>query len=695
MRSFGPLCLASLLTWNAPAHAQTAGPDEVQAPAESSSVNATAPRRGSDRGRWAVSPTGGTGLIRTGAANSVDPGLIRLSLGVDFFSSSGFLRESDEVTRFGGILSLSGSPIDYLELWLNVRLASVDSTITEPNLLQTQGDLGFGLKGFYPVAGIFSVGADFQLDVLSSVGGSGFGAIRFQPRLLTTFDLQKLSKPVPLRFHFNAGYILDNSNELQPEGTSLTLAEQFALGIGEFDRVSSNVAVEVPLRWISPYLEYSIEIPLAYPTTFASTVVIEPSGLAPKQVELASEPERPPFARMMPQRITPGVRVTALRDFTFDAAVEIGLTPETTLGVPPVAPYTVIFLASYALDPFRTREAAGASGPPVSVPVIMAGGSGENGGRLAGTVKDEESGAPIEGAIVRFDRSTPVATDAEGRFVSAGMEPGPLTVVVSRAGYEDGTAELDLPEDRVDVEVALAPSTLAGVITGQVRGPSGPVSGALVTAEGPESAEVTTGEDGRFEIPLPQGEYRVVARSGGLLASGAVVTVARGERPTVALRVQPAAETAQIEDGRLRLGAPILFPEASSSLTEASKNLLARATDYLLRNPSSRIRIEGHAADVGEIGALSRLSQDRAESVRDFLVAQGVSSDRLDLAAFGAQKPVAPNATLRGRAQNDRVELIVIGGGEDSAEEAEEFEEFEDGDDEDEADDEDFETGGE
>lgn len=647
-------------------------PDPASAPATPSvaeagpaapSVQSVAPKaprrraRDDKPDRWAVSPSGSTGLIRSSAADSVMPGLLRLSLGLDFFSASGVIRNEDDASRIAGVLAVSGAPIDYLELWLNVRVSSAESSLNQPELLQTVGDLGFGVKGFYPVADIFSLGAEIQLDVLTDVGGSGYGGVRVQPRFLSTLDLQKLPQPLPLRAHLNAGYLYDGSEDLSD--VPLTLAEQFALGVSTFDRVVAALAIEAPLRYVSPYLEYSIEVPLAYRAT--PGVILEPSGLQPKQA-VTPDPARPATVRVMPQRLTPGIRVTALRDFTFDVAVEIGLTPDETLGVPVVAPYNVILLASYALDAFGIRKNEGASGPPVSVPVLLPAGPGEGGANLSGTVTDQASGAPLADAIVRFDRGTPVATDAEGRFRSPGLEPGSLAVTVSRSGYEDGSAELELPAEGLDVNVQLSPAAFAGTVSGEVRGPDGPVAEVEVLLEGDERVQVQTDAEGRFEAPLPEGRYRVLVRAPGRLAAGATIQLERGQDPFVALRLREGTP-AQIVEDRLITDGPLLFTEGSAEVDEATAKRLAGAIDFLLRNPGRRVRIEGHADGGGDDAQLQSLSRERSEAVAAFLQRNGVSPEQLDSAAFGDQRPVAPSETTRGRAQNNRVELVLIGDG--------------------------------
>jgi len=620
--------------------------------AQSRAAPSSTPRASSSV--WAVSPRGSTGLLRTSAARSVEPKTLRLGLGVDFFSADGTVRDGDGASRVRGQLSVSGSPFEYLELWLNVGFASTNSNLTDPGLLQSVGDLGFGAKGYYTVADVFSFGAEVDLELLTDVGSSGIGAVRVRPRALFTGDFTQLPSPLPLRAHLNVGYQYDGSSDL---GSDLTTAEQFALGVADFDRFVANVGVEVPVRFITPYLEYGLEAPIDYLAT--PGVVVEASNLSPKQATTTDTAARPATVRVIPQRLTPGVRVTALRNFAFDAAVEIGLTPDVARGVPVVPPYNVVFLASYRFDPFGFGSGADA-GPPVTVPVLIPSGPETGSARLVGTVVDRDSGAPIPGAIVRFDRSTPVASADDGRFSSQYLEGGPIRVTVSADGYEPGTAELELPPDDVaEVQVALAPS--GAMLRGTVEGPSGPVADAAVQVYGVTEQTLRTEADGSFSLELPVGEVRLVVRPEEALATGARVEAQAGQTTVVALRLRPRPETpVEPIDGRIPLDEPIQFESGTASVPRDADAILAPVVDLLLRRPDLRLQVAGHTDNRGEPGELQALSTQRADAVIDLLRRKGVPEAQLEAQGYGGDRPLAPNLTRRGRAQNNRVELEVL-----------------------------------
>jgi len=74
-----------------------------------------------------------------------------------------------------------------------------------------------------------------------------------------------------------------------------------------------------------------------------------------------------------------------------------------------------------------------------------------------------------------------------------------------------------------------------------------------------------------------------------------------------------------------------------------------------------KLRVEGHTDNTGDAKKNMVLSQKRAESVREYLINQGVVADRLVAEGFGQTKPIADNKTTEGKAKNRRVEFTITG----------------------------------
>ena len=101
----------------------------------------------------------------------------------------------------------------------------------------------------------------------------------------------------------------------------------------------------------------------------------------------------------------------------------------------------------------------------------------------------------------------------------------------------------------------------------------------------------------------------------------------------------------------------VTFRTGSAQLTTKAQTTLDLLANELLRNPDRRIEVAGHASATGNPERNMVLSQRRAESVRNYLVAKGVSSDRITPKGYGDTTPVASNETVEGRRANQRIEI--------------------------------------
>lgn len=105
----------------------------------------------------------------------------------------------------------------------------------------------------------------------------------------------------------------------------------------------------------------------------------------------------------------------------------------------------------------------------------------------------------------------------------------------------------------------------------------------------------------------------------------------------------------------------VLFDTAKYTLKPGAREKLAKVSGIILGHPGLKIAVEGHTDSVGGDEYNMRLSENRAFTVRDFLVSQGVPAPNVTAQGFGKTMPVADNATAAGRQQNRRVELVVSG----------------------------------
>ena len=99
------------------------------------------------------------------------------------------------------------------------------------------------------------------------------------------------------------------------------------------------------------------------------------------------------------------------------------------------------------------------------------------------------------------------------------------------------------------------------------------------------------------------------------------------------------------------------FQTGSAEITSESFSVLDKVFDQLEAFPAAEFEITGHTDNRGKAKINLKLSQDRAESVRKYLVNRGVAASRLTAKGYGDTRPLASNETAEGRAQNRRIEF--------------------------------------
>jgi outer membrane protein OmpA-like peptidoglycan-associated protein len=169
-------------------------------------------------------------------------------------------------------------------------------------------------------------------------------------------------------------------------------------------------------------------------------------------------------------------------------------------------------------------------------------------------------------------------------------------------------------------------------------------------------------------------------------ASVAAVTAARADADQSRLAAQQAQQNAQQADNdkaamRTRLSeqlnsilqtrdsarglivsmSDVLFDTGKYSLKPGAREKLAKVAGILLAYPGLSIEVGGYTDNIGGDEMNQKLSENRAGSVRDYLVQQGVTTDSVSAKGFGNTLPVASNDNSAGRQQNRRVELLVSG----------------------------------
>lgn len=125
----------------------------------------------------------------------------------------------------------------------------------------------------------------------------------------------------------------------------------------------------------------------------------------------------------------------------------------------------------------------------------------------------------------------------------------------------------------------------------------------------------------------------------------------------------PGAEVTRVGEGinvTFNEDAGVYFDTNKSDVKGTSAATLDRLVGVLKEYPDSNILVEGHTDSAGAADYNMNLSRQRAQSVTNYLVSNGISSDRLTTKWYGLTQPKADNSTAAGRAKNRRVELVIV-----------------------------------
>jgi outer membrane protein OmpA-like peptidoglycan-associated protein len=105
----------------------------------------------------------------------------------------------------------------------------------------------------------------------------------------------------------------------------------------------------------------------------------------------------------------------------------------------------------------------------------------------------------------------------------------------------------------------------------------------------------------------------------------------------------------------------VLFKTGSFELLSGARERLAKVSGIVIAHPGLHLEVEGHTDAVGGDDYNQKLSENRAQAVRDYLIQQGIPDNAIVSRGLGKTQPVATNDTAEGRQQNRRVELVLSG----------------------------------
>jgi len=566
--------------------------------------------------------------------------------------------------------------------------------------------LAVGVQGY----GRFFSGTQARRNKSGFSRGTSGPAAQAELQINMTMDFREMLQVAPLRTHFNLGYRTPNSN-LKPASTANRedQIEMFNLDAYKYQAITGGFAVEMPFRWVNPYLEFSGEFALF------------PGG---------NDGTKFKHNR---QKVGTGVKVTPHESVAFLIGGEFGLlgdTASTTVPIPQNTPWEAFIGLQFSAntkDLFKTigklrgqvtDAETGLPLPDVEVTLVgevnlprvsdlsgtyemqnlevkdyqikfskegylaqtqsakITGGNttqldvglrrpGPKLGNIQSSIVDGTTGGFIPKAFARISGTEkPLAADENGLLKVEGVPVGAKVIRVEAPGYLPQEFPIEIFENETvkqNFTLQKEPSKV-GTFSGRVTNEEGTGLTAVITGTDERVSPFGTNPvNGNFTQSLPAGEYEVKVVAENYLPETAKVTIVAGEEAKLDVKLKK-PEVAVVVDDRIILPDAIFFDFNSEKVQKRSFGVLDQVVKILKDNDAKYkiLRVEGHTDDVGADAYNEKLSKRRSGSVRAYIVSKGIPADRVEAVGFGETKPIATNLTDDGRGENRRVEFHLV-----------------------------------
>ncbi|MCR4663503.1 MAG: OmpA family protein [Endomicrobiaceae bacterium] len=168
------------------------------------------------------------------------------------------------------------------------------------------------------------------------------------------------------------------------------------------------------------------------------------------------------------------------------------------------------------------------------------------------------------------------------------------------------------------------------------------------------------GRDDVYNLVIPAGEYRAVLTATDEFGNRASMSLSFTAIEQVSGKLSEIVVKEEPRGLVVNLSSNILFETGKSSLKKEATASLDETISLLNAYPANKVLIEGYTDSTGSKKANLQLSYDRAQEVYIYFVKHGIPAERLNVVGYGQENPVASNKTAQGRAQNRRVNVIIL-----------------------------------
>jgi outer membrane protein OmpA-like peptidoglycan-associated protein len=278
-------------------------------------------------------------------------------------------------------------------------------------------------------------------------------------------------------------------------------------------------------------------------------------------------------------------------------------------------------------------------------------------GSIYGFVTNEAL-EPISSAQVMIagDNESITFTNTAGYFILEDLIPGTYNIVVTKGDYEGKNFSADAGAGKsnefnlVMKQMEMGKGKISGMVVDYIS------SEPLVVDVSITDLMLTAASDasGHFTFKdLEPKTYLMKFQALHYVTSHTDVMVLPDETVDIMMRMLKAGTVITLEGIEFEFGKAIIKPESSPVLDEAAA--------ILTNHPEIEVEIQGHTDSIGTDQANLKLSQKRAEAVREYLIdVHMIEPVRMIPIGYGETKPIADNGTDQGRAKNRRVDFLIL-----------------------------------
>jgi outer membrane protein OmpA-like peptidoglycan-associated protein len=595
-------------------------------------------------------PTGAVGLFHTFSA-------LKQPYGSDSFAISllgnYYLRKTFPINpyiteRFYGNVAFSYTPSPLFEVFLNMGFLTTNNEPPQSPLIKQNLNFDGGVKFARAISPKLTAGAVYVLEKRSPVSVIAASQMALNHNLLgvMTYNAD------PIRFHTNLGYRIDNNKRVTAAGTNPR--ENQILKAIDNNAILFALSGEYLMNWLALSLEYSLDY------VSATTV--------------------PGFADQL-QRVTFGTRIFPTRDqaLVFQAGIDYGLFSKDSSTAPiKEPPFGFWFGLSYLFgmknanqvaEPARQEVDFPKEEPVIEKKTVEVAETTRGEAKISGFITNIETGDPIENVKIYLCSPdvAPIVTDRAGEYKSFPLPFGSCEIRLEHPEYKTvkETVQISANGDQTFDFGLMEEAREKSSLLIRVKDKDGnPTEATVSLVDHDEFAPVDTNEFGQAKIPLKTGNYSVIAKAPKFKPQTRKVIL--GTKDTfVDFALEPEAEKPPVvkiskDNKTIEISDKIQFEVNKSLLTYNSTKILDVVVTLLKKHPEiKKLAIGGHTDATGDADKNMKLSQERADAVKAYLVKKGIAATRLESKGYGQTKLLSDEETQEAHYLNRRVEFKI------------------------------------